>query len=412
MASKKNIFEISAVLFILILFILIRSINFSGHLNFSSDQGSGSTKILEIWRNKEFTLVGPGTSLVAHGKQILQGSINYYFPLVFLLLGGFDPLLSSYFFMLFAAFMLFPLYYGVKNFTNQTVALFIGVIYAFLPYFVDFTRFFFGPNYQLSLTAILIFFMGLFKKSGRKIYLFLIFFTAGVLLQFHYQYLIVILILFVFYLSILKDKPRSLFIIALALTLGYLPMIIFELKNDFYNTRVFLEFLPTPKKPTDTALLPHRLLSITLILFILFSNYIRKIITKRFVFFFGAILICIDLLFYLPKPTHGFGMVYDWNLLYEKRVYEIIRAEKLENYNIVNQGYDNLAIVQKYFLKKDNIKINYDDYYNNKYLFVITRNKNFMDDPAYEVATFKPSKILKTWRINQAFVLYLLERLE
>src|SRR3990167_11553891 len=102
------------ILFFIVLFIFIRSINFSQHLNFSFDQAWGATRVFEIWKNKEFTLVGPGSSIVVKGKQILQGSINYYFYLIFLLLGNFDPIISSYLFMLFAAVMAIPLFYGMK----------------------------------------------------------------------------------------------------------------------------------------------------------------------------------------------------------------------------------------------------------------------------------------------------------
>src|SRR3989344_4502704 len=93
--------------------IFIRSINFAEHLNFSYDQGWGSTTVLEIWRNKEITLVGPGSSLIAENKEILQGSVIYYFQLIFLLVGGFDPVVSSYAFMLFCSLMIVPLYFGV-----------------------------------------------------------------------------------------------------------------------------------------------------------------------------------------------------------------------------------------------------------------------------------------------------------
>src|SRR3989344_1130603 len=120
------------ILFFIALFIFIRSINFSQHLNFSFDQAWGATRVLEIWENKEFTLVGPGSSIVINGKQILQGSINYYFYLIFLLLGNFDPIISSYLFMLFAGLMIIPLYLGVRYLFNKNVAFFIVIIYSLL----------------------------------------------------------------------------------------------------------------------------------------------------------------------------------------------------------------------------------------------------------------------------------------
>ena len=85
------------ILFFIVLFIFIRSLNFAEHLNFSFDQAWGATRVFEIWKNKEINLVGPGSSIVVRGKQILQGSINYYYNLIFLLLGKFDPIIPLIF---------------------------------------------------------------------------------------------------------------------------------------------------------------------------------------------------------------------------------------------------------------------------------------------------------------------------
>src|SRR4030066_40777 len=90
----------------------------------------------KIWKNKEITLVGPGSSIVVRGKQILQGSINYYYNLIFLLLGKFDPIISSYLFMLFAAIMTIPLFYGVGFLVNQKTAVFVLVIYSLFPLYI------------------------------------------------------------------------------------------------------------------------------------------------------------------------------------------------------------------------------------------------------------------------------------
>src|SRR3989344_5057007 len=140
------------VIFLILVNILIRSVNYSEHLNFSFDQAWTSTRALEIWRNKEMTLVGPGSSIVTGGKQILQGSINYYFLLVFLLLGNFEPLISSYLFMIFTALMIIPLFYGVKLLFNQKAAILIISLYSLLPLYIDFSSFFYDwCNFAVSL---------------------------------------------------------------------------------------------------------------------------------------------------------------------------------------------------------------------------------------------------------------------
>ena len=62
-------------------------------------------------------------------------------------------------------------------------------------------------------------------------------------------------------------------------------------------------------------------------------------------------------------------------------------------------------------MKRDGLNINFNDYYNNKYLFVVYKDDTYMSDLAYEVNSFKPNKELKRWKINEKYNMYLLERI-
>lgn len=406
------------LLVFIIIFIAIRSINFAEHLNFSFDQGWGASKILELWKNKKITLVGPGSSLIANNKPVLQGSIIYYFNLLFFLLGDFDPIKSSYFFMLFCALAIIPLYFGVKMLFNKKAALLTVVFFALFYLYVDFTRFFFGPNFQLSLLPLLIFFMGIYQKTKKSIYLFFVYFLNGILLQFHYQFIIVIIVLSIYYLVKSKKKQAVLFLMTAGFAIGFSPMIIFELKNKFYNTKVFFEYLQAPKK-TNFALHPHRYLSISLMFFVLVFGVIKNKISGKLILLGFLTFFLIDLFLYLPKPKHGFGMADSWNYSMEKKTYQIIKKQGTANFNIVNRAYDNLAVVIKYLIRKDNylsadkqLLISYDDYYNNDFLYVISKNPNIFNDPAYEINTFKPNKLIRKWKLNEVYNLYLFERIK
>lgn len=197
------------IFFLILTAVFVRSIHFPYHLNFSTDQASHAARSLEIFRNKEFTLIGPSISFNFIGRELFTGSIFYYFQLIFLLLGNFDPFVSSYFYMLFSALMIIPLYFGVKMLSGKNSAIFLSILYSLLPFYIDFSRFLWNPNFQFSLTPILILFIGLFAKYKKSIYLFLAGLTSGILLLFHYQYFVIILGLIVYYL-VRRLVPRSL----------------------------------------------------------------------------------------------------------------------------------------------------------------------------------------------------------
>ena len=114
-----------------------------------------------------------------------------------------------------------------------------------------------------------------------------------------------------------------------------------------------------------------------------------------------------------PKPKLQFwSPTSDWKYKNEYKIYKIVKESGLKDFNIANLAYDTMALAPKYLLIRDNILFNKDDYYHNKYLFVVSRGQNYEKDPAYEVATFKPRKIIKEWEINKTYTMYLLERLD
>ena len=399
-------------IFLIISFNAIRSFHFSEALNFSFDQGLGFTRILEIWKNKEITLVGPASSVTADNKQLLMGSINYYFALLFAIPGKFDPIVSSYLYMLFSSLGIIPLYLGMRKLADQKAALLMVVIYTLLPMFIDFTRFFFVPLIVLS--TILIYLMGLYKTKPNNIHLFSVFVYIGILMQIHYQIAVVLFILFIYYFIKNRFKIKSILIMIGGFCLGFSPMILFELKNQFYNFHVIRDYLfsSKPRSGTPFQFLPHRYLSISILLFALIGTFIRKHISYILIIITTVILLIFDAYLYLPKPSHGFGMSDNWNYLMEKKAYEIIKSQNIKNYNIVNHIYDNLSVVIKFHLKKDGVEMNYDDYYHNNYLYVISKTKDVFNDPAYELNTFVPNQLIKNWRLNDVYNLYLFKRIK
>lgn len=391
------------VLFLLLLIaIFIRSTHFTEHLNFSTDQASHAARSLEIFRNKELTLLGPSISFKHIGREVFTSSIFYYFQLLFLLPAGFDPIVASYLYMLFSALMIIPLYIGTKKLVSEKGAVLISILYALLPFYIDFSRFLWNPNFQFSLTPLLILLLGLNN-------IFLVGLMAGILLLFHYQYFLIIIGL-VIYLLYKKIRLKN---FILGLMLGFSPMIIFEIRHQFYNIQTLVLYLQNFHKVFAKGVGSfnlHYFLSPSLFIFLIFIGFVKKQIKNFHLIFTWCFLLLLALSLYSHKPSRGFGMTKDWNFLQEQKVYKIIRGENLTNYNIANLAYDTVSSVQKYLHKKDGIKMNYDDYYRNKYLFVISDSSNFMNNPAYEVNTFKPSRRLKKWRINNTYTLYLLKR--
>lgn len=403
--------EVIVLILFTILFILIRSIHFPLFVNFSHDPALFSIEALSIDREKFIRLLGPPISINFEGRYVFQGPAVYYFQLLFLKLGNFDPLISSYLFMIFSAVMILPLYYGVKLLINKRVALALVIIYSLLPYFINYTRFLWNPNFQLSLSPVFILLLGLFKHKKNKLFFLLISIFMGFLLQFHYQFIIITIGLFIYYFFILKIKSFYLIIFISGFLIGFFPLVLFEIRNNFYNIQTIILYFNNPKTSQSINLseAPHYYLSLSMFLFVTFFSFFSRL-NRLFLLTLFMILFLWSLILYIPKPAQSFRTVKNWNYPNEEKVYKIIKEQNLSNFNIVNLSYDTLAAVQKYFLKRDSYNIDFDNYHDNKFLYVVNSDANFMNNPAYEVNTFKPSSIIKQWPVNDFYTLYLLKR--
>lgn len=404
--------ELLVLLFFVAAFIFIRSLHYSTSFDFSSDQGAFAAKAYTLFQDREFTLIGPTTSINYDGRQIFQGSVIYYFLLLFLLLGQLDPINASYIFMVFCALMIIPLFAGVKLLINKNAAWFVIVVYTFLPLFIDHTKFLWNPNFQLSLSPLLIMTMGLYKKYPSRFKLFLVGVLAGFLLMFHYQFVIVLLGLTLFYW--LTQKRRELFFVIFGYLVGFFPILFFELRNNFYNLNTlifywqnFNEVLNNQKGMGTNA---HYYLSIVLFVFILIAYFLRNFLSQIKLTIIGLVLFTISLTFYFPEPSKGFGMAERWNYKNEEEVFELIKSQGIQSFNVTNLIYDTKANVQKYLLLKDGV--DYEEYsFQNEYLFVIApTNKDVAADPAFEITSVKPFSLVKSWGINEMYSLFLVKR--
>lgn len=420
MKNKKNYFsrerklkEISILVLLISLSISIRSIHFSSHVNFSHDQGSFSSKVLDIYRNKSLTLIGPSISYIYQGREIFQGGIIYYILLLFLWIGNFNPIYASYLFMLFATCMLIPLFYGVKMLIGKNVAWLACIIYALFPFYTDYSRFLWNPNFQFALLPVLILLMGFYKKFRKPFPFLLIGIYTGFLLQFHYQFIVIIVGLIIYYFFFKKLSIKLLAFFICGFLIGLSPLVLFELRNNFYNTQTIWYFISHGQYFVNSggSLQPHYLLSISLFVLLIILSILNKHITRG-ILIAGVIILSIgSILIYGRYPSHAFGMSDNWNYLLEEKAYKIIKAQNISNFNVANSIYDTKASVQKYLLKRDGVAINEEEYYRNLYLFVITtRDDTLTGDRAYEVESFRPSVVVNAWSLNSYYKLYLLKR--
>ncbi len=395
--------------FIILWSILLHGLYYPTRVNFSADQGLFGLEAFRIWQNKEITLVGPTASLNFEGHSLIQGSISYYFMLIWLLLGQFNPVYSSFLFSIFSCFMIIPLYFGSKWLTNRSTAIIICLIYGWTPYFVDYTNFLWNPNFQIALSPLLIFFLGKYHQQNKIRWLLLTGIAAGILTMFHFQFLIVIT--FISLAIIIKYRWKRFFFFVSGYLIGFSPLLIFEIKNQFYNLQTLLLIIKNPSfGQYSSGTPPHYWLSIIFCSIIIISLFIQKYTIKLSVIKLMLIFSLISLLYYTSPPAQGFGMGKNWNYQLEETSFKIIKDQQLASFNVVNLIYETEASVQHYLIKTQQNNLMTTDYNQNQYLFIIGNHNLINSTKAYQVTDFKPNLLIKTWSLNEDYQLFLYQR--
>jgi len=342
---------------------------------------------------------------------VFQGGIIYLVQLLFLLIGEFDPMRSTFAFVIASSFMIIPLWIGVDRLWGKKAALIVGSIYALFPPCITGTLELTNPYYQLALTPVLIWILSLYIKKRNGLLAFLAGLMMGVLLQFHYQFILVMGVVGA-YILFLKPKVglRDWILIAFGWGIGFAPMIIFELRNNFYNIRtilIYIEHWGEFRRQMGGGIPIQYFLSLMLVTITLLAGKLAKLPQY---FLTGGLILLMGwaLRDFIVTPKQG-GILKDWQYHDELRVNQIIKAENLANYNIA-MWYDTRSITQRYLLMRENRDFDFENYRHNQYLFVVYANDNWQSDGAYELNTFKPSKTIKQWKINDKYNLYLAER--
>jgi hypothetical protein len=405
-----------------------------------SDQASQAIDVLDMFWTHHLRLIGnPITSVVYQGRLMFQGPAYYYQLLFFMILGNWDPVVSSYLFMIFCGLMIVPLFYGVSFLLGKKTSWAVVSIYTLLPFFVNYTRFHWNPTYQLSLVPIVILFMGLHEKYKKPKYFFIFFILLGILFQYHYQFVFTLAGIFLYYLLKEKNKVNTILLSFFGFIIGISPLIIFELRNKFYNISTFILYLQNWSQVNRVGnwQTPHYYLGVSLFVVIAGAALIKllmyrlakgknkngKLLTTLiksknaylvFILSLSFVMLFWSGFSFFKQPAEAFwAPVKNWNYLGERKAFDIIKSKNIKDFNVIDLTYfDTKATVIKYLFEKDSIKINGEDYRGNKFLFVIRSNaRSLTDNAPYELLELGPSKLLETWKLNDKFRLDLLRRI-
>ena len=421
----KRLIIITPFLFVLFLFLFLRLYHLEDSLNFGSDQGMTLLEIYKLYQTKKITLISQtGSSLTIFGRYFYFGSAYYYILLPILILFSWNPLSISYFMIILQLISLLILYKALqKNYPKTQTAFFFALLYAVTPMMVNYSRFVWSPNILIPMASIILYLLLKLKSEEKNgvILSVLTGFFLGLGLQIHYSFFLTMLAAFV-WLAIKKQMTMSktLFLLS-GFTLGILPLIVFELRHNFYNLSTLWFYFTMKSGEKQTSLIaPHLHYFLNLLPFILFVvSRELSVVSRRFkypvyILLIGYLIWSMQVI--LPKSPHGFMMISGWNYKGEKKLVEIILEEDRKNYNIVDiLTGDTRAMAIRYLVTiAGKPPLGVTEYPSAKTLFIYSKVpiEQILKGHLWEIDSVKPVKVVKKWPLQNDIYLYMVEKVE
>ena len=247
------------IILILLLATLTRFYRLPATMTFLEDEGRDlliANRMLDTLRP---VLIGPQTST---GNMYL-GPLYYYLITPWLFIFGYQPIGPSVFVALTGILTVYLLYrFGRLWFGNQ-VGYLAAFLYAVLPLPVQFTRNSWNPNLAPLISLLLIWVT--VQLSNRPRHHFWLYMSAlgaftGVLVQLHYMALIYVAAIGLLNLFLwrheLKRFVTGLLLASATFTLVLSPFVVFEIRNNFVNTKAITSFVKAEREPNIRYSLP------------------------------------------------------------------------------------------------------------------------------------------------------------
>lgn len=411
----SKLFSRPLTFFIIIafIFLVLRFFNIQNSINYGSDAARDFLVTWNMYVDKHPVLIGPPSEYTVNGRQFFFGPAPYYIILPALLVGDWDPLSVSYYVIfLNLAALLISLIILNKNIKEKTIIYSFALFCTVTPGIVTYTQSYWNPYFMfpVSLLLVALIVKSRVKKTNNLIFL-LIGFLFGLGLQFHYSFIFAIILSCVWLFFGQKTKLQPLLLLLAGFVIGFSPLILFELRNHFYNLNTMLLVMTHPSN-AGTGFIFNTFYFISLFPFFFYwlAVMLKKVMKQApaFIYIFWTIYIVWSL-FIIVSP-HSYALSYPD----AKQLARRIEQDNPKNFNVVDQlTRDNRATPIRYLLTVDGfMPQGVTDYSDIQTLYIYSKQPLpiLLKNPIYEIKSFLPFSKVKTEKVSDKIHLYKLTK--
>ncbi|MBP9690607.1 hypothetical protein KBD81_00855 [Candidatus Woesebacteria bacterium] len=254
--KRKSLLSILLIAALISVYLLLRIKPLLAHsVAYTYDQGRDMMKAAEIVLYKDLTFIGPTTGI----EGLFHGAWWYYYLTIPYAIFGGTPIGFYVANIIIQLASLVTLIYFIRKYMSVWVAGLVGLLVAISPYFIG-TSLFIGNNI-MTLPAMLAFVLThvvLLEQFPKKRLSQIVLFVAmgislGLIAEFEFAFglmIIPVYMVLLFAIPTMRKLYFSHFNFMFAfsgLAFAFLPRALFELKNNFAQTRTLLSFVIEPK---------------------------------------------------------------------------------------------------------------------------------------------------------------------
>jgi len=275
--------KLSVFLFVLFIFFYLRLTPIINQtVPYTYDQGRDFLKAEEIIRDKNLTFIGPTTGI----QGVYHGAWWYYILALFYLIFNGWPIGFYYGLFILSTIAIILFYFFVKREFGWQSSLLFLLIVTVGDFFIRLG--FFASNNTISplFMLLLIYSVYQFFKTKSNKYLFLIFFSLGFIFEFEVAFGIFMLLSFLttsFFFKLFRDSYlniKKLVCFFGGFIIPFFPRLLFEVKNDFIQTKAFINFYIHPTSTNQQSFLSTLIERAQI-----FFRYYLQLIPKENVYF-------------------------------------------------------------------------------------------------------------------------------
>lgn len=251
--AKINKFVSGEIILVALLFLIFVYFRIVPIVNqtvpYTYDQGRDFLKVEEIIRYKNLTFIGPTTGIMG----IYHGAWWYYLLAIPYIIAQGHPSGFSLFMLTLSFLQVFLFFLFLKKEFNFKSALFFLILITVSPYFILTSFFVISSIPVLPLLLLLFYSTYQFFKTKRIIFQFLIFFSLGFIFETEVPPGLFIIPSYLMTLAVTKEikyffsSKKHLLYSFFGLLISFIPRILFEIKNNFMQTKTIVQFLAKPK---------------------------------------------------------------------------------------------------------------------------------------------------------------------